>query len=194
MYVDFPPMLGPAGSVVRNMKMPLSLLTDNLEFTPVYVRWAEQYHFFLFEERVPLTISISFGMKLISSCTSRQGCLASLRTRFPEPFKCLAKRWPRKKNQKPLSRSVGLTYGIGALTETWAKLGRNALHSTFDIPEGIAHLRTTSMWAMTLSRVSNTGAYVARLQNSSQPRQTDEGHNIPAILTTSLTSPFCVRA
>jgi hypothetical protein len=50
-----------------------------------------------------------------------------------------------KRVEKPLSRSVGLTYGIGALTETWAKLGRIAFQSTFSIPEWIAHLRTTSM-------------------------------------------------
>ena len=33
----------------------------------------------------PLIISTSLGMKLISSCTSRHGCRASLRIKFPDP-------------------------------------------------------------------------------------------------------------
>jgi len=48
----------------------------------------------------------SLGMKVTSSCTSRLGCRASTRIVSPSPRSCI----------------VGLTYGIGALTDTWAKL------------------------------------------------------------------------
>lgn len=129
---------------------------------------SETVWFVLYKERVPLTISISFGMKFISSWTSRQGCLASLSTRFPEPSKYSARYWPQERNAIPLSRSVGLMYGMGALTETWAKLRRMGRQSRFKITEQIPHLRITSRWATTLSSVSNTGAYVAGLQNSCQ--------------------------
>lgn len=40
----------------------------------------------------PLIISTSFGMKLMSSCTSRHGCRASFRTRLPDPAKICQRR------------------------------------------------------------------------------------------------------
>lgn len=58
------------------------------------------------QRNAPRVISTSFGMKLISSCTSRQGWRESFNTKFPVPFSVM----------------TGLTYRSGAFAETWAKL------------------------------------------------------------------------
>lgn len=99
----------------------------------------------------PRTSSTSFGMNVMSSCASRHGWREALSTQSPPPF----------------SSTLGLTYGIGALTEMSAKLAegegghavRGVSYSAVAYPavRKDTHPTRTSSLAMSESRFSSTG-------------------------------------
>lgn len=83
----------------------------------------------------------SFGINVTSSWTSRLGCRASIRIVSPWPRSCM----------------VGLTYGIGALTETWAKLALKLRQELRGVPHG--DIEMTDYGAQLLQNRTIRGSY-----------------------------------